>query len=85
MEVRPHEGGGEGGVCRRVRRRCPATWRRSCGWSGRAGMPRPAARPHAQHATVVVHVDVEARAAGLHLGPLLTDADRQYLTCDATC
>lgn len=42
-------------------------------------------RPHAQHTTVVVHVDVEKRAAALHLGPLLTDADRQYLTCDATC
>ena len=42
-------------------------------------------RPHGQHTTVVVHVDVEKRAAGLHLGPLLSDADRQYLTCDATC
>jgi len=44
-----------------------------------------AARPHAQHTTVVVHLDVAARAAALHLGPLLTDAERQYLTCDATC
>jgi hypothetical protein len=42
-------------------------------------------RPHGQHTTVVAHVDVEKRAATLHLGPLLTDADRQYLTCDATC
>ena len=42
-------------------------------------------RPHGQHTTVVVHVDVEKRAAALHLGPLLTDAERQYLTCDATC
>ena len=42
-------------------------------------------RPHAQHTTVVVHVDVEQRAAALHLGPLLTDAQRRYLTCDATC
>jgi hypothetical protein len=41
-------------------------------------------RPHGQHTTVVVHVDVEQRAAALHLGPLLTDADRRYLTCDAT-
>ena len=41
-------------------------------------------RPHGQHTTVVVHVDVEQRAAALHLGPLLTDAERQYLTCDAT-
>ena len=42
-------------------------------------------RPHGQHTTVVVHVDVEARAAALHLGPLLTDAERRYLTCDASC
>jgi hypothetical protein len=42
-------------------------------------------RPHGQHTTVVAHVDVEARAAALHLGPLLTEAERQYLTCDATC
>ena len=42
-------------------------------------------RPHGQHTTVVVHVDVESRVAALHLGPLLSDADRQYLTCDATC
>ncbi|WP_328349963.1 HNH endonuclease [Mycobacterium sp. NBC_00419] len=44
-----------------------------------------ARRPHGQHTTVVVHVDVEQRAAALHLAPLLSDADRQYLTCDATC
>jgi hypothetical protein len=44
-----------------------------------------AARPHGQRTTVVVHVDVEQRIANLHLGPLLSDADRQYLTCDATC
>jgi hypothetical protein len=44
-----------------------------------------ARRPHGHHTTVVVHVDVEARAAALHLGPLLTGAERQYLTCDATC
>ncbi|HPX37637.1 MAG TPA: DUF222 domain-containing protein, partial [Mycobacterium sp.] len=35
--------------------------------------------------TVVVHLDIDKPAAALHLGPLLTDADRQYLTCDATC
>ena len=50
------------------------------GWDAEA-----ARRPHGQHTTVVVHVDVEARAAALHLGPLLSDAERQYLTCDATC
>jgi hypothetical protein len=42
-------------------------------------------RPHGQHTTVVAHLDVENRAAALHLGPLLSDADRQYLSCDATC
>ncbi|WP_445161271.1 DUF222 domain-containing protein [Mycobacterium sp. Dal123C01] len=49
------------------------------GWDAEA-----ARRPHGQHTTVVVHVDVEQRAAALHLGPLLTDAERRYLTCDAT-
>ena len=49
------------------------------GWDAEA-----ARRPHGQHTTVVVHVDVEARAAALHLGPLLSDAERRYLTCDAT-
>jgi len=42
-------------------------------------------RPHGQHTTVVVHIDVEQRAAALHLGSLLTQAQRRYLTCDATC
>jgi hypothetical protein len=50
------------------------------GWDAEA-----ARRPHGHHTTVVVHVDVEQRAAALHLGPLLTEAERQYLTCDATC
>ncbi|OBI37290.1 hypothetical protein A5708_07015, partial [Mycobacterium colombiense] len=50
------------------------------GWDAEA-----ARRPHGQQTTVVVHVDVEKRAAALHLGPLLTDAERRYLTCDATC
>jgi len=49
------------------------------GWDTEA-----ARRPHGQRTTVVVHVDVEQRAAQLHLGPLFTDADRQYLSCDAT-
>ncbi|MDT5107680.1 MAG: hypothetical protein QOI25_5193, partial [Mycobacterium sp.] len=44
-----------------------------------------ARRPHGQHTTVVVHVDVESRVAALHLGPLLTEDDRRYLLCDATC
>ncbi|WP_156750233.1 13E12 repeat family protein, partial [Mycobacterium sp. E2479] len=42
-------------------------------------------RPHGQHTTVVVHLDVEQRVGALHLGPLLSDAERRYLTCDATC
>jgi hypothetical protein len=44
-----------------------------------------ARRPHAQRTTVIVHVDVESRIAALHLGPVLTDAERRYLSCDATC
>jgi hypothetical protein len=50
------------------------------GWDSEA-----ARRPHGQRTTVVVHLDIEQRAAALHLGPLLTDAQRRYLTCDATC
>ncbi|WP_197376433.1 HNH endonuclease signature motif containing protein [Mycolicibacterium baixiangningiae] len=42
-------------------------------------------RPHGQRTTVVVHLDLKDRIAALHLGPLLSDADRQYLGCDATC
>ena len=44
-----------------------------------------ARRPHGQQTTVVAHLDVKERVAALHLGPLLTDAERRYLTCDATC
>jgi hypothetical protein len=44
-----------------------------------------AARPHGQRTTVVLHVDLDSRVAALHLGPLLSDDDRRYLTCDATC
>jgi Domain of unknown function (DUF222)/HNH endonuclease len=49
------------------------------GWDTEA-----AARPHSAHTTVIAHLDVAQRAAALHLGPLLTDAERQYVTCDAT-
>ncbi len=42
-------------------------------------------RPHGAHTTVVVHLDLDKRAAALHLGPLLSDDERRYLTCDATC
>ncbi|KUI22389.1 HNH endonuclease signature motif containing protein, partial [Mycobacterium sp. GA-2829] len=44
-----------------------------------------ARRPHSAHTTVAVHLDIKDRIAALHLGPLLPDADRRYLTCDATC
>ncbi|MHA3020346.1 HNH endonuclease signature motif containing protein [Mycobacterium sp. BMJ-28] len=44
-----------------------------------------ARRPHGQHTTVVVHLDLEQKTAALHLGPVLTEAERQFLTCDATC
>ncbi|OAN34562.1 hypothetical protein A4X20_07670 [Mycolicibacterium iranicum] len=50
------------------------------GWDAEASR-----RPHGQHTTVVVHVDVDKPIGSLHLGPLLTDAERQYLSCDATC
>ena len=42
-------------------------------------------RPHGQRTTVVVHVDVDKPMGALHGGPLLSDADRHYLSCDATC
>ncbi|MBB2989889.1 hypothetical protein FHR72_001352 [Mycolicibacterium iranicum] len=44
-----------------------------------------ARRPHGQRTTVVVHVDVEKKVAAYHLGPLLSDAERQLQLCDATC
>jgi len=49
------------------------------GWDAEA-----ARRPHGQHTTVVVHLDVKDRAAQLHLGPMLSAAERRYLLCDAT-
>lgn len=42
-------------------------------------------RPHGQRTTVVMHVDVKQQVAALHLGPLLSDSERRYLLCDATC
>ncbi len=50
------------------------------GWDAEA-----ARRPHGQHTTVVMHLDVKERIAALHLGPLLSEAERRYLMCDATC
>jgi len=48
------------------------------GWDAEA-----TARPHGHRTTVVLHVDVESKVAELHLGPALSEAERQYLTCDA--
>ncbi|MGV0791007.1 HNH endonuclease signature motif containing protein [Mycolicibacterium sp. XJ1819] len=42
-------------------------------------------RPHGQRTTVIAHLDLKERIAALHLGPLLTDDQRRYLLCDATC
>ncbi|MDQ2636280.1 MAG: HNH endonuclease [Actinomycetota bacterium] len=42
-------------------------------------------RPHGHRTTVIVHLDLAQRIGALHLGPVLSDDDRQYLTCDATC
>ena len=50
------------------------------GWDAEA-----TCRPHGQHTTVVMHLDVKDKIAALHLGPVLTNSDRQYLLCDATC
>ncbi len=36
-----------------------------------------ARRPHGQHTTVVMHLNVQERAAGLRLGPLLSESERQ--------
>lgn len=42
-------------------------------------------RPHGQRTTVVMHLDVKEKIGALHLGPLLSESVRRYLTCDATC
>ncbi len=44
-----------------------------------------ARRPHGQRTTVAMHVDVGEKAASLHLGPALSEGERRYLLCDATC
>ncbi len=44
-----------------------------------------ARRPHGQRTTAVMHVDVKDRLAALHLGPLLSEDERRFLLCDATC
>ena len=42
-------------------------------------------RPHGQHTTVVVHLDLDQDSAALHVGSVLTDEERRLLLCDATC
>ncbi|MGV0810314.1 DUF222 domain-containing protein, partial [Mycolicibacterium setense] len=51
------------------------------GWDTEA-----AHRPHGQHTTVNVHLnlDTDKPVASLHLGPLLTDEERRFLLCEAT-
>jgi len=44
-----------------------------------------ARRPHGHRTTVVVHLDLTQRIGALHLGPLLSQGERRYLTCDASC
>jgi hypothetical protein len=44
-----------------------------------------ARRPHGQHTTVVVHLDIESRNAALHLGSFLSEDDRRLLMCEADC
>lgn len=44
-----------------------------------------ARRPQGQRTLVALHVELKDRIASLHLGPVLSDADRRFLTCDATC
>ena len=50
------------------------------GWDGEVQR-----RPNGQRTNVVVHLDVDRKIGALHLGPLLPESERQYLTCDATC
>ncbi|WP_156618388.1 DUF222 domain-containing protein, partial [Mycobacterium sp. 852013-51886_SCH5428379] len=50
------------------------------GWDADA-----ARRPHGQHTTVVIHLDLDTPTAALHLGQVLTDEERRLLLCDATC
>ncbi|MDR3661315.1 MAG: DUF222 domain-containing protein [Mycobacterium sp.] len=44
-----------------------------------------ARRPHGQHTTVVVHLDIDRDSASLHLASVLTDDERRLLLCDSTC
>ncbi len=65
--------------------RCRLPARRSWLWSRPAGTPRSLAGPTGSTPPWSCISTSKERAAALHLGPLLSDADRQYLGCDATC
>ena len=59
--------------------------RRSCGWSSPGGTPRPRAARTGSTPPWSCTSTSKERVAALHLGPLLSDAERRYLPCDATC
>ena len=43
-----------------------------------------AARPHSRRTRVLLHLDIDTKIGQLHGGPILNDAARRFLTCDAT-
>jgi hypothetical protein len=86
-----HDNGGEGDTVEgegrgapEGRRPVPTTVEAFMGLVGAGWDAEVTRRPHGQHTTVVMHLDVKARAASLHLGPLLSEAERRYLMCDAS-
>ena len=42
-----------------------------------------AARPHGHRTTVVMHLAAGSGEGQLHLGPMLTEAERRFLSCDS--
>ena len=63
----------------------PRPARRSCGWSRPAGTPRSLAGPTGSAPPWSCISTSSNAPRQLHLGPLLSEADRRYLGCDATC
>ena len=83
VETRPRHDG-----IRRWRSRCRRSrtrWTRSWVWSRPAGTPRPRAARTDSTPPWSCTSTSRSRVAALHLGPLLSDDERAYLTCDATC